>query len=146
MTFVPITVATTAATTAVTTAAAANQQRKRQQEEESMTQSGEEELDGWEFKILRAQTRKFKHPDFVRQVCEEEARAGWELLEKFDDYRMRFKRRVEHRAEDRHRTTDPYRTQVGISGPMMELTIAGAVIAGMGLLALAAFLVHLVIH
>jgi hypothetical protein len=139
MSFVPV---SSAATTAASAAALQEHQRKLREEEEQMTGYDGEDLDGWEFKIVRASTRKFKHPRFVRQVCEEEARAGWEMLEKFDDYRIRFKRRVDHRTDDRHRDQDPYRTQIGMTGHMLELSVAGVVIGGLGVVALIAFLVY----
>jgi len=34
----------------------------------------------------------FRDPVVLRQLCEEEAEAGWILLEKLDDHRVRFKR------------------------------------------------------
>jgi len=99
MTFIPT---TSAATTVAAAAAAAERKRRLQKEEEQMTRYRTEELEGWEFKIVRAATRKFRRPEVLQRVCEEEARAGWEMLEKFDDSRIRFKRRIDHRAEDRH--------------------------------------------
>jgi hypothetical protein len=88
MTFIP----TTTATTAAITAAAAAQRRARElrKDEEQMTKYAGDELEGWEFKIVRSATRKFKDTEFVQRVCEEESRAGWEMLEKFDDSRIRF--------------------------------------------------------
>ncbi|MCW8984955.1 MAG: hypothetical protein OQK55_06405 [Thermoanaerobaculales bacterium] len=74
--FVP---STTATTGAITAAAAAEHQRKLQREEELMTKYTADEIEGWEFKIVRASTRKFKDPEFFRKTCEEEARAGWEV-------------------------------------------------------------------
>jgi hypothetical protein len=140
MSFVP----TTAATTVAAAAAAEKKRRALRKEEESMTGYTGEDLEGWEFKIVRANTRKFRDPAVVRRLCEEEGRAGWEMLEKFDDCRIRFKRRVEHRDQDPYREIDPYRTLVGISAGKMELTIAGIVLGGIVLLGLVAFLlVHL---
>ncbi len=135
MTFVPMTVATTAAT-----AAAARHAQMLIKEEESMTPYSSDETEGWEFKIVRSSTAKFKLPDVVRKLVEEEARSGWELLEKFDDSRIRFKRRITHRADDVHRDLDPYRTQVGWSPDRLGLTIVAAILALAGLVALAVFL------
>jgi hypothetical protein len=106
-----------------------------------MTGYSSEDLDGWEFKIVRASTRKFRNAEALRQVCDEEARAGWEMVEKFDDSRIRFKRRAERRADDVHLEIDPYRTQVGLSGNLQELAVVGAVILGIGVLGLLAFLI-----
>ena len=65
----------------------------RQQEEEELTKYSDAELQGdWEFKILRSNLASFAKPEVLKQVCEEEARAGWVLLEKFDNQRLRFKR------------------------------------------------------
>jgi len=131
MTFVPTTAA----------AAAARRRREQQQEEEQMTGYSKEEVEGWEFKIVRSATRKFKNPETVREVCAEEAKAGWELLEKFDNQRIRFKRRVDNRTGDAHLRTDPYRTQIGMSEDKLGLSIAVAILLGLGVVALTAFLV-----
>jgi hypothetical protein len=137
MTFIPTTTTATAAA-----AAAAQRRRKLQREEEEMTRYQTDELEGWEFKIVRAATPKFRRPEVIQQVCEEEARAGWEMVEKFDDYRIRFKRPTERRADDPHLDIDPYRTQIGISGNRLEWSIAGGVMLGLGVLALIGFLVY----
>jgi hypothetical protein len=117
-------------------AAAAAAARRLRREEEDMTRYNADDLDGWEFKIVRASTRKFRDHKAVQKLCEEEARAGWELVEKFDDYRVRFKRRIEKRAGDRHLDIDPYRTQVGIGQNSLGLAVAGtvALLVGIGLL------------
>ncbi len=124
MTYVPTGAAGAAA------AAAAAAARRMREEEEDMTKYDSDDLDGWEFKIVRTSTRKFKDYETVRQVCDEEAKAGWEMVEKFDDYRLRFKRRTDKRAGDRHLDIDPYRTQVGISqgkiGAIIGISIAVA--------------------
>lgn len=119
MPFVPvITPSTTAAA-----AAAARRRRMLENEEERMTTYDKEDLEGWEFKIVRASTRKFRHREVVQQLCEEEARAGWEMVEKFDNQRIRFKRRIEHRADDRHREIDPYRTQIGMDAGRRQVVL-----------------------
>jgi hypothetical protein len=140
MTFIPSTAATTGAATA---AAAAQHQRMLQREEELMTKYSADEIEGWEFKIVRAATRKFKDPDSLRQICDEEARSGWEMLEKFDDSRVQFKRRTDNRDGDLHRDIDPYRTQVGPSSAQLGLFITVLVFLGTGaLLAVIAFIVN----
>ena len=50
-----------------------------------------------EYKIVRASSDIFRDSEVFRQLCEEEARAGWRLLEKLDDRRVRFKRPIELR-------------------------------------------------
>src|SRR5262245_52860366 len=82
-------------------AAAAAIQREREEEEQSMTGYTSAELaEGWEFKILRSATSAFRHPQQLQQAIDEEARAGWVLVEKFDNQRLRFKRPASARASD----------------------------------------------
>lgn len=100
--------------------AAAEQERKRkqQQEEEEMTTYSSDDLSqDWEFKIVRTATRAFRNPDIFAALLEEESMAGWELVEKLDDQRIRFKRQRSQRDKD-HRLPpgfDPYRSQYGSS-------------------------------
>jgi hypothetical protein len=99
---------------------------------------GGSDLEGWEFKIVRSNTKRFRKPEAVRELCAEEAKAGWEMLEKFDDGRIRFKRRVEKRSGDRHLAIDPYRTLVGPGEVQLAMSILGVMaLAGLaaGLLA-----------
>ncbi len=124
--FVPIIAGSTAA---IAAAAAA---KKMREEEEKMTKYNGDDLDGWEFKIVRANTRKFKTAEMVEKVRQEEARAGWELVEKFDDYRIRFKRRVEKRSMDAHLEIDPYRSQVSSSNVSIIAVLVGVFIALLG--------------
>jgi hypothetical protein len=111
---------------AVAAAAAAAAAEIIEQEEEDMAGYHDEDLrEGWEFKILRANTAAFKKPQLLRQVCEEEARAGWVLLEKFDDSRLRFKRPASAKKGDHDLPFDAYRTQYGISQNAYIGLIAG---------------------
>lgn len=121
---------------AAAAAAAAEHRRRMQEEEERMTGYNANEMDGWEFKIVRANTRKFKQAQVIRQVCEEEAKAGWEMVEKFDDYRIRFKRRTDKRANDQYLSIDPYRTQVGVSEGQIAAIIFGILAVAGGITAL----------
>ncbi len=68
---------------------------------------------GWEFKILRAQSKLFDNPKLLKQVCDEEAGAGWILLEKLDDQRLRFKRPMVLRDQPTQSKYDPYRCFYG---------------------------------
>lgn len=109
MTFVP-------GATAATGAAAAAAAQMAQKEEEEMTPYTREDLtEGWEFKILRSMTNAFGKPERLKQVLEEESRAGWVLVEKFDNARLRLKRPVTAKEADGQLDFDPYRTYVGIS-------------------------------
>ena len=103
--------------------AAAHKKKREYQEEEDMTRYSAEDLAQWEFKIVRSSTGKFQDPHFLRRVCEEESESGWELLEKFDNNRIRFKRPVERRSLDALESRDPYRTSVGMSEGQLVLTV-----------------------
>ena len=125
--FVPIIAGSVAAT------AAAAARKKRMAEEENMTTYGKDDLDGWEFKIVRSNFGRFRKSSVMQRVCQEEAAAGWELLEKFDDHRLRFKRRVEKRSVDPHIDNDPYRSQVGARGGRAASVLIGLALLGLGL-------------
>jgi hypothetical protein len=115
---------------AAAAAAAAAARRRREQEEEIMTGYSAEDLaEGWEFKIVRSSTSGFKRPDFLEQVLQEERRAGWTLLEKFDNGRIRLKRPASARASDQALGFDPYRSRVGMSEAALGLLIGGCVLA-----------------
>src|SRR5215208_6933939 len=82
-------------------AAAAEEQRRQCEEEEEMTPYSQQELtQDWEFKILRSAAGGFKKSEYLRQVLDEEARAGWALVEKFDNNRLRLKRPAAARERD----------------------------------------------
>ena len=111
--------------------AAAVKAAKDRDEEENMTKYNSDDLNGWEFKIVRSDFGRFRNYEIVQKLCKEEARAGWEMVEKFDSSRIRFKRRVENRAQDAHLDFDPYRTSMS--------SISGAKVAAIiGLIALLA--------
>lgn len=125
---------------AASTAAAAEARRRRNEEEEELTPYSESDLaNDWEFKIVRSATNGFKNPETLKRVVDEEAQAGWVLVEKFDNQRLRFKRR--RGAHPPHATTgiDPYRSYVGMSDNQLGLAVAGVVI-GITLLVLLAVL------
>ena len=82
----------------------------------------------WEFKIVRSITTAFRKPDVFRQLINEEAQAGWIMVEKFDDRRVRFKRPQNARTQDDQllrRGIDPYRTQYGMSPAVYSALIFG---------------------
>jgi hypothetical protein len=84
-------------------------------------------LHGWEYKIVRASRDLFRNPDIFQQLCDEEAIAGWILLEKLDDRRVRFKRPIALRTvmDAQQLSYDPYRTHYGSS--WTPLTWMGAI-------------------
>ncbi len=126
------------AATAGIQAAAHRRRLLMQTEEQTMAAYSRKDLkDGWEFKIVRANTAYFKDYARMQSVIEREKKFGWIFLEKFDDYRMRFKRK-KAKADKKPSSPeeDPYRTVYGIStGKIIALAI-GLSIAGAGLLVL----------
>ena len=66
-------------------AAAAAARRRREQEEEEMTLMNTDPSGAVEYKIIRSATGAFKDPAKFRAALDEEARAGWELVEKLDN-------------------------------------------------------------
>jgi hypothetical protein len=122
---------------AVTAALAARRRRQQEEqdriEEEEMTNYSVDELDSnWEFKIVRSETGAFRRGEVFQQLLQEEAVAGWELVEKLDDRRVRFKRRKQDRRKDASLPAgiDPYRSQFG-GGAARSLI---AVLVGLGVL------------
>ena len=94
-----------------------------------MTRYSEADLaDGWEFKILTSATGAFRKPDMLRQALEEEGRAGWVLVEKFDTQRIRLKRPAAARSGDSALGFDPYRTTFGTSDTKLAFIIMGCVL------------------
>jgi len=97
-------------------AAARHRQMLLEKEEEEMTQYTQDDLDhDWEFKIVRSNSTAFRKREVLDKLLEEEARAGWTMLEKLDDSRIRFKRPSRARAQDAYLPpdVDPYRTHYG---------------------------------
>jgi len=105
------------------------QEQRRQEllqaEEEDKTPYAEEELmQNWEFKIIRNPAGLFERPAFLERILQEESRAGWRLVEKFDGTRVRLKRLVAEQppALDLPQGYDPYRTAVAL-GPKPGLDV-----------------------
>jgi hypothetical protein len=123
--------------TPITTASRRDAELAREgREEEDMTEYTHDDLrQDWEFKIVRSDSGAFRNPDVLNRLVEEETRAGWVLLEKFDDSRVRFKRPRSARSRDAFLPSDvdPYRTQYG--APVGRRALVMAVVLG-GLLAL----------
>jgi hypothetical protein len=126
---------------------AARRRREQQETEEiDMTPYTRDELQaGWEFKVMRSATGAFKDPDALEEMLAQESLAGWDLLEKFDDQRVRLKRPSSARRKDALLAAgyDPYRTQHGYSAEGLALRIVAAltllgVLAGLAIELLAA--------
>src|SRR5262245_21066463 len=96
-------------------AAAAEAKRRRQEEEEEMTAPDGGEVGPYEYKIIRSATGAFKKTATLKAALEEEALAGWDLLEKFDNARVRLRRHIRWREKDAELSQDPYRTRFGMS-------------------------------
>jgi hypothetical protein len=111
------------ATAGTAAAAAAAAEKARKEEEEMTTYTREDLTEGWEFKILRSMRSAFKKPEKLQAVLAEESRAGWVLVEKFDDYRIRLKRPASAKEADGQLHFDAYRTWVGISQARYVLII-----------------------
>jgi len=97
-------------------------------EEERMTMYTREELEeDWEFKIVRANSAAFGKPEVLQKLLQEEAVAGWTMVEKFDDSRIRFKRPRDAREQDAYlpEGVDPYRTQYGAPAFFYAVLIIG---------------------
>lgn len=96
------------------------------------TQSKEARLLGWEFKIVRAKRDLFRDPAVFQKLCQEEELAGWVMLEKLDDRRVRFKRPIAMREiiKPDFLTFDPYRCSYGSSfTPLTLVWVLAAVLA-----------------
>lgn len=121
---------------AATAAAAAAAARRRAEEEEHLTAYNPSDLaENWEFKILRSSTSAFRDPVRFRQALDEEARAGWILVEKFDNQRLRLKRPASARAGDAALGVDPYRTTYGMSDTKLVIMIISIVVGIMVIIA-----------
>jgi hypothetical protein len=123
------------------TAAAAAAKRRREEEEEHMTPYSPRDLaEDWEFKILRSASGAFKNPAALQRCLAEEAQAGWRLVEKFDNARIRLKRPAAARENDAHCAFDPYRTSVGLSEGGIAVLVAGGIIGALAMALLIVFL------
>ena len=101
------------------------------------TYSPDDLQNDWEFKIVRANQGAFRDQAKLTKLIDEEKQAGWVLLEKFDDSRVRFKRPRSMQAHDpqlRSQGIDPYCTQYG-TFLNRNLTMVIVAIAGVLLVA-----------
>jgi hypothetical protein len=106
---------------------------------EGSTGANDPRLVGWEYKIVRASRDLFRYPAILKQLREEEAEAGWILLEKLDDRRIRFKRPISmaNILNSDYLKIDPYRSYYGPTAS--PLSWIGAIVA-LAALALPAYL------
>ena len=125
-------------------AAAAHRQHMEQEEEEMTTYGSDALSHDWEFKIVRANTPVFGNPKHFNRLLEEEAQAGWTLVEKFDNSRIRFKRPREVRLKDSQLPPgiDPYRVNYGVSTPAFVVLLVSGIL---GLVCGIMFLIYLLV-
>jgi hypothetical protein len=115
---------------AIAAHAAREEERKKDEEEEELTTYRKEELEqGWEFKILRSALSEFRNPQVFARAVETERMGGWELVEKFDDERVRFRRPIAARANDAMLPAgyDPYRTRHGMGEGLLAFWVIFAI-------------------
>jgi hypothetical protein len=128
---------------AAASAAAAAARRRREQEEEEMTTYGSGDLNqDWEFKIVRANTPVFRRRKHLERLLAREAQAGWVMVEKFDNLRIRFKRPREARMNDVNLPpgVDPYRVHYGLPPTAFALVLMLTIFACIGVVILAVVL------
>ena len=120
---------------AIVAAKKARERREaEQQEEDQLTKYSSDDLEKYEFKIVRSQWGKFKDLETVQKLCSEEAKAGWEMVEKFDNHRIRFKRNKSMRSSDALQSIDPYRTAYDTTAAGKFFLLFGLMTAAIGTL------------
>jgi hypothetical protein len=115
---------------ATTGAMVAAQQQMMAEEERMATYTREELEEDWEFKIVRANSTAFRKSEVLQKLLQEEAVAGWTMVEKFDDSRVRFKRPRSAREQDAYlpEGVDPYRTSYGAAAFLYGVLIVGVLL------------------
>ncbi|PCI73978.1 MAG: hypothetical protein COB20_15630 [SAR86 cluster bacterium] len=68
-----------------------------------------------EYKTIQAQTPLFADSKQMHAMLEEEAKAGWQMLWKEDNYKIKLQRETSHRENDKNLDFDAYRSTVGVS-------------------------------
>jgi hypothetical protein len=87
----------------------------------------------WEFKIVRGSVNGFRGRESLHYVCEQERKAGWILLEKLDNQRLRFRRPIAARKQDHLCRQDPYRTYYGMPPEVSSFISLLVVLALLGI-------------
>jgi len=72
-----------------------------------------------EYKVVQSTTPLFATSKKIDEVMTEEAQAGWQLVEKYDNYKMRLQRDISHRANDKNLGFDAYRSQMGVNNAIV---------------------------
>jgi len=128
--------------TAIIAAEKRRKARLQLQAEEAIKRDSAEDLEKWEFKIVRSATRWFHQPEGLAAVLEEESWAGWELLEILDDQCLRFKRlkTAGQTVKFLPPGYDPYRTQLGSSQDPLAAHMALSILGLIAFLSFAKYL------
>ncbi|MEQ8409316.1 MAG: hypothetical protein RKH07_13680 [Gammaproteobacteria bacterium] len=87
-----------------------------------------------EYKIIQSQTPLFANSAKMHEILEQESKAGWQLLEKEDNYRLKLQRSISHRENDANLDFDAYRSNVGVSSMVTYGVTALATIAVVSLI------------
>lgn len=88
----------------------------------------EDLIEDWEFKILRSINGAFKTHAKLQKVLHEEAQAGWVLVEKFDNDRIRLKRSIRDKDQGLYSGIDPYRSHIGMTENQLVIILLGVVL------------------
>lgn len=83
-------------------------------------------MDNLEYKVITSNTPAFANREKLQKVLAEEAQAGWRLVEKFDNHRIRLARDVTARERDGALSFDAYRTSVGVNNAVFLAVAAAA--------------------
>ena len=122
-------------------AASAAAQLRQQEEEETMSTYTNQDVSHYEFKILRTGNfSSFSDPYRLQQVIQEQSQYGWVLVEKFDNYRLRFKRLLSERLKDQNRSGDPYQTWYGAPQWLIAVILLVIFVVVFGIVIFAAIL------
>jgi len=81
-----------------------------------------------EYKIVQSQTPLFASTAKMHELLEQESQAGWRLLEKQDNYRIKLQREISNRDNDKNLNFDAYRSAVGVSSVLTYGATAAATI------------------
>ena len=73
-----------------------------------------------EYKVIQSLTPMFSDTAKMHEILDEEAKAGWRLLAKEDNYRLKLQRDISNRANDANLDLDAYRTTVGVSSTVTK--------------------------
>lgn len=68
-----------------------------------------------EYKVVQSTTPLFATSKKIDEIMAEESKAGWQLVEKYDNYKMRLQRDISNRSNDKNLGFDAYRSQVGVN-------------------------------